>query len=146
MPTETADLTVQEMAARSGMSKHTLRYYERIGLIAPIPRDGSSGHRRYSAETIGRIESLSCLRKSGMSLEGMRDFLRLLKRGRQAASEQKTLFETHLQQIEQEMEQLRTRKRYIEGKIAYWSAVEAGDDEVAARQLEANHILARELK
>lgn len=39
-----ANLTIKQMAALSGVSEYTLRYYEKIGLTKPIPRDGSSGH------------------------------------------------------------------------------------------------------
>ena len=43
------ELTIAQAAARAGLPESTLRYWERIGLIRPVERDGSSGHRRYSA-------------------------------------------------------------------------------------------------
>ncbi len=73
------------MARQSGLSEHTLRYYERIGLLTPISRDRSSSHRRYSAETVGIVESLSCLRGTGMPLEDIRTFLNLRQQGSLAA-------------------------------------------------------------
>lgn len=42
-----AELTIQEMARRSGFTEPTLRYYEKAGLLGPVARDESSGHRRY---------------------------------------------------------------------------------------------------
>jgi DNA-binding transcriptional MerR regulator len=45
-----AGLPIQEVARRTGFSESTLRYYERIGLVGPVPRDQSSSHRRYSAQ------------------------------------------------------------------------------------------------
>src|SRR5687767_9249406 len=54
--------TVQETAERTGLSEHTLRYYERAGLLAAVRRDGSSGHRRYSADDVARVRTLApCL-------------------------------------------------------------------------------------
>ena len=120
-------LTIQEMARQSGLSEHTLRYYARIGLLTPIPRDLSSGHRRYSAETVGIVESLSCLRGTGMSLEDIRTFLHLRQQGSLAAAEQKALFAAHLAVVTEEMEQMKLRMEYLADKVAYWSAVEAGN-------------------
>ncbi|MFE1961666.1 MerR family transcriptional regulator [Streptomyces sp. NPDC059479] len=68
-------LTVQEMARRSGFSEPTLRYYEKIGLLGPVARDESSGHRRYEPATVARVEALSCLRSAGMTVSGMRRYL-----------------------------------------------------------------------
>src|SRR5260221_13395531 len=76
--TPEATLTIKQMAAQSGMSEYTLRYYEKIGLIQPIPRDGSSGHRRYSAATAQMVEALACLRASGLSLDEMNHFNTIL--------------------------------------------------------------------
>lgn len=76
-----AELTIQEMARQSGLSEHTLRYYERIGLLTPIPRDGSSGHRRFPPETVQLVESLACLRGTGMTVADMRHYLQLNERG-----------------------------------------------------------------
>jgi len=47
-----AALTIRDVSRRSGLSEPTLRYYEEIGLIGPIARDESSGHRRYRTEDL----------------------------------------------------------------------------------------------
>src|SRR5689334_5749529 len=88
-----ASLTIKQVAAQSGLSEYTLRYYEKIGLIEPIPRDGSSGHRRYHPDTVQRLEALSCLRACGLSLDEMRLYLRKREQGDRAAAEQKAMFE-----------------------------------------------------
>ncbi|WP_329237096.1 MerR family DNA-binding transcriptional regulator [Streptomyces canus] len=54
-----ADLTIQEMAYRSGFSEPTLRYYEKIGLLGTVARNESSGHRRYGPQTAERFLALS---------------------------------------------------------------------------------------
>ncbi|MET0700316.1 MAG: MerR family DNA-binding transcriptional regulator, partial [Mycobacterium sp.] len=51
-------LTIQQLARRTGLAESALRYYERIGLIDPVPRDDSSGHRRYPPALVSAIESL----------------------------------------------------------------------------------------
>ena len=64
--------TVQETAERTGLNEHTLRYYERAGLLTAVRRDDSSGHRRYSADDVARVRTLACLRATGMPLVQMR--------------------------------------------------------------------------
>ena len=54
--------TIQNVSRRSGLSEPTLRYYEEVGLIGPVDRDGSSGHRRYSNEDVDALQMLACLR------------------------------------------------------------------------------------
>lgn len=92
------EYTVQETAEITGLSEHTLRYYERIGLITPVRRASGSRHRRYTAIDLARIESLACLRMVGMPIEDMRrygelsfedpknapELLKLLKKQRKA--------------------------------------------------------------
>jgi DNA-binding transcriptional MerR regulator len=69
-------LTIQEAAAMTGLSAHTLRYYERVGLIHPISREENT-RRCYSAEDIGWIDFLTRLRATGMSIREMQKYAEL---------------------------------------------------------------------
>ena len=120
--------TLQEVVQRSGLSEHTLRYYERIGLLDRVKRDSSSGHRRYTAEDVQNIETLACLRTTGMSIEDMRTYFALLKDGKAAAEQQLALFEGQKKALEQELAQKHEHLRYLEQKVAFWKAVQSGDD------------------
>lgn len=139
-------LTIQQVATRSGLSEYTLRYYEKIGLIEPIPRDGSSGHRRYSAQTAQKIEALACLRSCGFSLDDLRRYLQLWERGDEAATEQKALCVAHAEKIAAEIRQLHLRQRYLNSKAAYWDAQIKGDLELAEQIAEECREIAQELK
>ena len=119
--------TLQEVVQRSGLSEHTLRYYERIGLLDNVKRDSSSGHRRYTAEDVQNIETLACLRTTGMSIEDMRTYFALLKDGKAAADQQLALFEAQRKALEHELAQKQEHLRYLEHKVAYWKAVQSGD-------------------
>jgi DNA-binding transcriptional MerR regulator len=125
--------TVQQAAALSGLSEHTLRYYERIGLIQPVPRQESSGHRRYSPDDLAKLETLACLRATGMPIEQMRRYFALRARGADAAAEQQALLAAHLEELQRRMAALQTHIHYVESKIAYWRAVEEHDEPAAAR-------------
>jgi len=141
------DLSIGEVAAASGLSVHTLRYYERIGLIAPIPRM-SSGHRRYSRETVERVESLGYLRAAGLSLDDMRIYLRNLDRGDLAAADHAALLSAHARTIGEQIEQLRVRQAYIEAKAAYWQAIAngEGDSDDAQASIQRARQLSKKLR
>jgi DNA-binding transcriptional MerR regulator len=121
-------LTVQETAARTGLSEHTLRYYERAGLLRSVRRDGSSGHRRYSPEDVARISTLACLRATGMPLDGMRRYFVLAARGRSAAGELRALLEEQEGALEERMREMQRHLDYVRRKIDYWTALQAGQD------------------
>ena len=126
-------LTVQETAERTGLSEHTLRYYERAGLLTAVRRDGSSGHRRYSADDVARVSTLACLRATGMPLEQMRRYFTLAARGRGAAHELRALLEQQEGALEERMEAMQRHLDYVRRKIDYWKALEAGNETVARR-------------
>jgi DNA-binding transcriptional MerR regulator len=126
-------LTVQAAAARTGLSEHTLRYYERAGLLRGVRRRSPGGHRRYSEEDIARLATLACLRATGMSLEQMRRYFAMAERGRSAARELRLLLEGQRDVLEERLAQMQAHQAYVLQKIAYWIAIEAGDDQEAER-------------
>lgn len=119
--------TIAAAAARAGLPGSTLRYWERIGLVRPVDRDESSGHRRYSEEEVAQLETLANLRAVGMSIEDMRGYLDRIRDGDRAAAEQRDLFAAHAERVRGEIAALQTRLGYLELKVAYWSARDAGD-------------------
>jgi len=136
-------LTVQQTAERSGLSEHTLRYYERAGLLKPVRRHDSSGHRRYSAADLAKIQTLACLRATGMPLDQMRRYFELASQGAAAAPQLQALLENQRNALERRLHEMHRHLEYVTHKIAYWRAVEAQDDGAAdlARQL-AGRLLA----
>ncbi|MDT6985445.1 MerR family DNA-binding transcriptional regulator [Streptomyces lusitanus] len=134
---DTASVSIQEMSKISGLSEATLRYYEKIGLIGPVPRDESSGHRRYGGPAAERIEALGCLRATGMSVQDMRDYLRFLDGGDDGgdgnATRMRELFERNVSRIQEEIERMHVRRRYLELKAQLWGAREWGDADGESR-------------
>lgn len=122
------ELTIQEVAERTGLSAHTLRYYERIGLIFPIAR-ASSGHRRYCAGDLEWIEFLKCLRGTGMPVREMKRFADLVKGGDATIPARRALLEVHRRRIEADLRELEANLAAVEWKIGYYREQE----EAAAR-------------
>ncbi len=114
-----ATLTVQQVAARTGLSPHTIRYYERIGLIPSVER-AANGHRRYSTEDIGWIEFLKCLRSTGMPLAEMQRYVALQQMGELTAADRLALLEAHRDRLQTQIQQLHTFLEKIEAKIRYY--------------------------
>jgi MerR family transcriptional regulator, copper efflux regulator len=132
-------LTIQDVSRRSGLSEPTLRYYEEIGLIGPIARDESSGHRRYQDEDLDTIQALACLRACGVSIEDMRTYQANRIRGRSASAEQRDLLLRHAERIEAEIAAQYARLGYLREKASLWDARVRGD---AAAEAEARQRVA----
>lgn len=123
---EAADLTIQQLSRRTGLAESALRYYERIGLIDPVPRDDSSGHRRYPPDLVSAVEALACLRDTGMSVTDMRIYVANM-RTEASAAEQHRLFSRHAQRLHDEITRLVLRHRYVSAKAELWAARERAD-------------------
>jgi MerR family transcriptional regulator, copper efflux regulator len=117
-------LTIQDVSRRSGLSEPT------IGLIGPIARDASSGHRRYQDEDLDVLQALACMRALGVGIEDMRVYQANRSRGHEAAAEQRDLLLRHAQRIEAEIAAQYTRLDYLRAKAALWDA-RAGADATA---------------
>lgn len=66
--------TIKQTAGQTGISEDTIRYYEKIALLPRADRK-DNGHRIYRQKDVETIRLISCLKKTGMSLEEMRPFL-----------------------------------------------------------------------
>lgn len=111
MSTTTAWHTIREASVISGLPESTLRYYEQIGIIAPITRDPSSGHRAYSDADLERLTTVSCLAATGMPLESMRTYLANSQGGREGARRQMELLDAQALRLAAKAESIRMQQR-----------------------------------
>ncbi|MEM9536437.1 MAG: MerR family transcriptional regulator [Cyanobacteria bacterium P01_A01_bin.3] len=118
------ELTIQQVAEITGLSPHTLRYYERCQLIAPIERT-SSGHRRYSTDDIRWIEFLTRLRSTGMPIRQMQAYSVLVRQHPKALEQRRRFLETHRQTVREQIERLQENLAVIDWKIQHYAALEA---------------------
>jgi len=115
----TRELSVAEAAEASGLSAHTLRYYERAGLLDPIDRNGS-GHRRYRESDLNRIEFLTKLRSTGMPIREIRRYAELMKGGEATNEQRLALLERHREAVLAELEATARNLDLIEYKINFY--------------------------
>ncbi len=109
-------LTVREASEFTGLSAHTLRYYERAGLIQPVARNGS-GHRRYAQTDLEHLRFLHCLRDTGMSIQRMQDYAALASQGRGTLDARRELLESHRRDVQARVQELETKLKIIDAKI-----------------------------
>jgi DNA-binding transcriptional MerR regulator len=115
-----AEYSIQEAAHQTGLSEHTLRYYERVGLIEPVER-AENGHRRYTPGDLGWIEFLKCLRATGMPVAQMKAYADLARQGDQTVGSRLGLLEEHRCAVLRQIEQLRQHLAVLDRKISYYS-------------------------
>jgi DNA-binding transcriptional MerR regulator len=119
--------SIKEAAALTGLPASTLRYYEQIGVISPISRGASSKHRVYDEGDLDQLMWVACLAATGMSVSDMRQYMANNRLGAEAAADQEQLLAEQQRRLATEAEALALRQRYVQLKIAYWQAVQAGD-------------------
>jgi DNA-binding transcriptional MerR regulator len=109
-------LTVAQMAEASGVTAHTLRYYERAGLIRPVARNAGN-QRRYSAADVEWVAFLLRLRQTGMPIARMREYADLRQLGDTTIEERLHLLEAHQIAVREQMTLLRTHADARDAKM-----------------------------
>jgi len=112
-------LSVAEASEASGLSAHTLRYYERAGLLEPVSRNGS-GHRRYDAADLERINFLTKLRGTGMPIREVRRYAALMRAGEDTNEERLALLEAHRENVLATLEATSRNLEQIDWKINFY--------------------------
>ena len=123
-------LTIEEAAAATGVSRHTLRYYERIGLLEPVAR-GANGHRRYTDADLGWVQFLTLLRSTGMPIADMLRFVEMTRGGDGTIRDRVELLEHHREELRARLEMLTRNLAAIDTKVSIYRGILA-DQEAAA--------------
>lgn len=118
-------MTITEVSKKFNLSQDTLRYYERIGLIPPVNRN-KSGIRDYTEEDCRWVEFIKCMRRAGLPIEVLIEYVTLFQQGNETIEARKELLKEQRMQLAQEMENMKKTldrldykiKRYEEGIYA----------------------------
>ncbi|MFN8411949.1 MAG: MerR family transcriptional regulator [Anaerolineales bacterium] len=124
-------LTIQDVAEATGLSAHTLRYYERVGLIHPINREENT-RRCYTANDVGWIDFLMKLRATGMSIKDMQQYAQLQRLGDETLPQRVEMLKKLHNNVEERVDELNEHLKLIQYKIEIYSKlVEEKDLETA---------------
>lgn len=116
MVAQREQLTIQQAAEQTGLSEHTLRFYERVGLLMPIDR-APNGHRRYARDHLQLLQFLMKLRATGMSIEQMKKYAALIRAGEGNEDERLHLLSEHKQRVLADIQGLIDNLAVIDKKI-----------------------------
>jgi DNA-binding transcriptional MerR regulator len=127
-PMPDAGVTIAEAARRTGVSVHTLRYYERAGLVVtPVDRT-ATGRRRYHQLDLDWITICTRLRATGMPIRSIRRYAELVSAGRGNEEERLALLESHREDVMAKLAEIEDNLKLIDHKIdVYRGRLEAGD-------------------
>lgn len=110
-------MTIAEVSKKYDISADTLRYYERIGLIPPVPRN-KSGIRDYDETSCGWVELMKCMRAAGVQIEALIEYVALFQQGPDTAPARKAILIEQREQLVQRMEDMQRSLDRLNQKIA----------------------------
>jgi len=119
-------LKIGDLAKKSGLSAHTIRYYERIGLLPYAFRD-PSGRRDYDAKILIWIEFLNRLKTTGMPIRDMLRYAGLRERGDETEIERRELLVEHRNKAHAHVSDLQNNIRMLDIKIASYAGTNEED-------------------
>ena len=114
---------ISEIAKLSGLSIHTLRYYEKEGLLSNISRN-SAGRRAYSDSDIAWLEWIQRLKSTGMSLADIKQFSQLRSQGDASLGDRKNMLIDHARQLKADIERLQAELAIVEYKVGAYQEKE----------------------
>lgn len=116
-------MKIAEVSEHYGISTDTLRYYERVGLIPPVNRNGS-GVRDYSELDLRRVDFIKCMRGAGLPIEVLIDYMDLVQQGdrtiearKEILREQRDLLAERIQDMQKTLELLDHKIQVYENRI-----------------------------
>jgi DNA-binding transcriptional MerR regulator len=127
-PVPAAGLSIAEAARRTGVSVHTLRYYERAGLVVTNVGRTATGRRRYQQLDLDWIKICTRLRATGMPIRMIKRYAQLVSAGRGNEPERLALLESHRAEVLAKIAELQENLELIDHKIdVYRGRLDAGD-------------------
>ena len=109
-------MTIAEVSRKYDISADTLRYYERIGLIPPIPRT-RGGLRDYGEESCGWIQLMKCMRAAGVQIEALIEYVDLFQQGDATLDARKALLVEQRDQLVSRMAEMQASLDLLNQKI-----------------------------
>ena len=121
-------ISIAEAARRTGVSVHTLRYYERAGLVVTTVDRNAAGRRRYRQLDLDWIKVCTKLRATGMPIRSIRRYAELVSTGRGNEQERLALLEAHRAEVVAKIDELNENLRLIDHKLdVYRGRLAAGE-------------------
>ena len=102
--------SIHEVSKKTGLTDHTLRYYEKVGILVDISRT-QGGVRQYSDADLESLNLICCLKNTGMPLQEISRFLELTRKGDRTMKERVELLRAHREIVR---DQMKETKKYLD--------------------------------
>lgn len=126
--------SIGNVARSTGISVSTLRYYDREGMFPDMARRGG-GIRVFSEKELGILRVIECLKKAGMSIREIKEFLNWCQEGDASLEKRQNMFHARLREVERQMEDLQKTLNTLKYKCWYYDTAVAAGSEAAARKI-----------
>ena len=110
-------MKIAEVSQQFHLSSDTLRYYERIGLISPVNRNGS-GIRDYSETDLKRVEFIKCMRNAGLPIEILTEYIKLVQQGDKTIEAREEILISQRNQLSEKMKEMQKTMDLLDFKIS----------------------------
>ena len=115
-------MNIAQFAQRCGLSAHTLRYYERIGLLGRVTRQ-ANGHRTFTPRDVEWVEFLHRLRSTGMGIKEMLRYAELRAQGNATLAERKAMLAQHAEAIAATLRAQQAHLNVVRQKIVIYEGM-----------------------
>ena len=112
-------MLIAEVAEKYGMTQDSLRYYERVGLIPPVPRR-PNGIRDYDDYSCGWVEFIHCMRRAGVPVETLIEYVQLYQQGVETSPARKQLLETELKNMDERIAAMQETRARLACKVEHY--------------------------
>lgn len=124
--------SIGEVSRMFGLPQSTLRYYDKEGLLPYIQRQGA-GIRRFDEQAVEALRVIECLKKSGMEIKDIRQFMIWCGEGASTYQQRLELFQRRRAEVEQELARLKKTLAMIDFKCWYYTqALATGSEDFTA--------------
>jgi MerR family transcriptional regulator, aldehyde-responsive regulator len=128
-------MKIAGVSERYGISSDTLRYYERIGLIPPVNRNGS-GIRDYDETDLKRVEFIMCMRSAGLPIESLIEYVGLVQQGDETIQARKEILKAQRELLLARMKDMENTLDLLDYKISIYENVLLGKEKEFLRATE----------
>ena len=123
-------MTITQASETYGLSADTLRYYERIGLIPPVPRT-KSGIRNYDEQSCRWIELMKCMRSAGVQIDALAEYVRLFQQGDRTLEARRALLMEQRERLTARMDEMQQSLDRLNKKIQWYDRLLDGQEPAA---------------
>lgn len=122
--------TIGQVANKMGLTAHTLRYYDKEGLL-PFVQKASSGQRVFSTQDVEWLVLIECMKGTGMQLKEIKQYIDWCQQGDSTLNDRLELLKKQKRKVEEDMKRLKMHMEKVNFKIAYYEeAIKNGSEDI----------------